>query len=202
MIRAAGLAGLVLALLSACGEGREAAGGPAEGICGVPGLVGAEREPFSDGGACGITRPVSVTRVAGVNLNRPALLSCPAARALDRWVRTSAKPAVGRRGGGLATMRVAASYACRTRNSRPGARISEHAKGNAIDISAFTFANGKTVTVLEGWKGPRRDRRMLRAMHGAACGPFGTVLGPASDRFHRDHFHFDVAGYRVGPYCR
>ncbi|MEM9755898.1 MAG: extensin family protein, partial [Pseudomonadota bacterium] len=25
---------------------------------------------------------------------------------------------------------------------------------------------------------------------------------PESDRFHQDHFHFDVADYRSGPYCR
>jgi len=30
----------------------------------------------------------------------------------------------------------------------------------------------------------------------------GTVLGPEANRFHRDHFHFDTAEYRSGPYCR
>jgi len=39
-------------------------------------------------------------------------------------------------------------------------------------------------------------------MHRAACGPFGTVLGPNADRFHQDHFHFDTARHRSGPYCR
>jgi hypothetical protein len=39
-------------------------------------------------------------------------------------------------------------------------------------------------------------------MHKAACGPFGTVLGPNSNRFHQDHFHFDTARYRSGSYCR
>ncbi len=199
MRRALGIAGLLLAALSACGGGQSETGG---GLCGVPGLVGEERAPFRDGGACGIARPVAVTRVAGVSLSQPALVSCPAARAFERWVRGAAIPAAEARGERLVSMRVAASYACRSRNSRPGARISEHAKGNAIDLSAFTFASGETVTVLEGWNGGRRDRRMLRRMHGAACGPFGTVLGPESDRFHQDHFHLDVAGYRSGPYCR
>lgn len=196
MRRALGAAGLVLALLTGCGQQEETGG-----LCGVPGLVGEERPAFRQG-SCGIARPVSVTRVAGVALSRPALISCPAARALDRWVRGGAIPAARARGNRLATIRVAAGYACRSRNGRPGARISEHARGNAIDLSAFTFASGETVTVLEGWTGERRDRRMLRQMHGAACGPFGTVLGPDSDRFHRDHLHLDVAGYRSGPYCR
>ena len=100
------------------------------------------------------------------------------------------------------SMTVAAHYACRSRNSRRGARLSEHAKGNAIDLSAFTFADGSGVSVLKGWNGAPKDREMLRKMHRSACGPYGTVLGPNSDRFHRDHFHFDVAGYRSGPYCR
>ena len=198
MNRLIGLAAVVLLMLSACGDGRSerSEGG---GACGVPGLV-AEPRPAIKNGACGIARPVAVSRVAGVDLSRPALLSCPAARALDKWVRNGALPASD--GRGLRRMTVAAHYACRTRNSRPGARLSEHAKGNAIDISAFSFSDGSRVSVLEGWNGPRRDRRMLRQMHRSACGPFGTVLGPESDRFHRDHFHFDVADYRSGPYCR
>ncbi len=199
MRRALGIAALLLAALSACVGGH---GETLGGLCGVPGVVGEERAPFRDGGACGIARPVSITRVAGISLSQPALVSCPTVRALDRWVRGAAIPAAEARGERLVSMRVAASYACRTRNSRPGARISEHAKGNAIDLSAFTFASGRTVTVLEGWNGGRRDRRMLRRMHGAACGTFGTVLGPEADRFHRDHLHFDVAGYRSGPFCQ
>ena len=55
--------------------------------------------------------------------------------------------------------------------------------------------------MLDHWSTYRRGR-LLRRLHGGACGPFGTVLGPESDRFHQDHFHFDTASYRSGPYCR
>lgn len=103
-----------------------------------------------------------------------------------------------KRNGGLSSMRVAASYACRARNKRPGAKLSEHAKGNAIDISAFVMRDGRTVTLISHWSGGRNGR-MLREMWKSACGPFGTVLGPNSDRY---HFHFDVARYRNGPFCR
>lgn len=201
MMRAVALGGAVaLAVLSGCGGGNQSDRG---GLCGAPGLVG-ERvaDVNSRNASCGISNPVQVTAVQGITLSQPALMTCDAARALDRWTARGAKPAIGKRGGGIERFEVAAHYACRTRNGRAGARISEHAKGNAIDISGITLADGTLITVLDGWNGVRRDRRALRAMHRAACGPFGTVLGPESDRFHRDHFHFDVARHRGGPYCR
>ena len=54
---------------------------------------------------------------------------------------------------------------------------------------------------------PRKGRDpaqgpLLKQMHKGACGTFGTVLGPNSDRYHRDHFHLDTARHRNGPYCR
>jgi hypothetical protein len=39
-------------------------------------------------------------------------------------------------------------------------------------------------------------------MHRAACGRFGTTLGPGSDGMHEDHLHFDTARHANGPYCR
>jgi hypothetical protein len=56
------------------------------------------------------------------------------------------------------------------------------------------------VTLISGWNG--RDGALLRQAWQGACGPFGTVLGPDADRWHRDHFHFDTARYSSGPYCR
>jgi hypothetical protein len=98
--------------------------------------------------------------------------------------------------GRVVELKVAASYACRPRNNQRGNRISEHGRGNAIDISGFVFSNGKEVSVRGGF-----DRKM-RQVHKAACGIFGTTLGPGSDGFHEDHLHYDVARYRNGPYCR
>ena len=98
------------------------------------------------------------------------------ARALDKWVRETAIPAVGTRGGGLVELTVAAHYACRNRNNRRDARLSEHAKGNAIDISSVVMQDGSRVTVLRGW-GNGADGRLLKKLWRGACGPFGTVLG-------------------------
>jgi len=150
---------------------------------------------------CGLANPVRVTSIDGIRLSPAAILNCTTAKTLTEWVDQSVRPSVGRRGGGLAALKVAASYSCRTRNSRKGARISEHGKGRAIDISGLTLANGQTITVKQGWN-KRRDRRLLSAIRTQACGRFGTVLGPGADRYHRDHFHLDTARYRGGAYCR
>ena len=192
--------GVALLALAACGGGEEEAISTKDASCGVPGLISVPRAPVVEG-ACGIARPVVVTEVAGVALSRPSIMTCGTANALDTWVRESAVPAVGRRGGGLAELTVAAHYACRTRNSQRGARLSEHAKGNAIDISSFVMADGSRVTVFNGWR-KSGDADLLRRLHRSACGPFSTVLGPEADVHHQDHFHFDIAPHRGGPYCR
>ena len=197
----------VLLILPTCARvgnlvGREAAPDlSGDALCGDPAIRGAVVQPLDGAGACGIATPVRVSSVAGVTLSQSALMECSTATALRRWVDDVAKPAVGRRGGGLSGLRVAAHYACRTRNNQPGARISEHGKGRAIDISAITLRDGETITVLDHYGTPLRGR-ILKRLRKGACGPFGTVLGPGSDGFHRDHFHFDTANYRSGPYCR
>ena len=169
-------------------------------MCGVPGLEGERIRDVDGHGSCGIDDPVLVTRVAGVDLSRPTRMTCETASALDIYVRTGAKPVLSTRGGGLERLQVAAGYSCRSRNSQPGARISEHSKGRAIDISAYVLRDGTSLSVLDDWR--NGNAQTMRRLHSAACGPFGTVLGPESDRFHQDHFHFDVARHRGGPYCR
>ena len=150
---------------------------------------------------CGIDQAVRLKSVSGVALSTPATVDCTTAAALKTWVERGMRPAVGQHGGGVSSMRVVASYACRTRNSQKGARISEHGKGRAVDIAGFGLRNGTEISVLRDW-GRGREGKILREMHARACGPFGTVLGPEADRFHRDHFHFDTARYRSGSYCR
>jgi len=201
-----GAAGLLLAVLSGCGSGGSDvsrgtfAGSP--GLCGIPDMYGERIDRIRGEGACGVARPVRITAVGGIALTGArATVNCDTAEALSRWVERAVKPATRRANGGVASMRVAASYSCRTRNSQRGAKLSEHAKGNAIDISSFTFADGTVLTVEDDW-GNGQGGRMLSEMHRKACGPFTTVLGPNADRFHQDHFHFDVEKRRSGTYCR
>lgn len=183
--------------------GRTAARLRAQGaVCGDPEIQGdVIGRVASQVKGCGIAEAVGVRSVSGIALSPRATMDCPTARALKTWVERSAIPAFSGKGGGLKSLRVAAHYACRTRNNRPGGRVSEHGKGRAIDISEFRLTDGTSVSVLAGWGAPS-TREAMQQVHRGACGPFGTVLGPNADRFHQDHFHFDTARYRNGVYCR
>ena len=169
-------------------------------VCSTSELQGDVLGTVDGPGTCGIENAVRVRSVGGVRLSTPATMDCTTARSLLAWVQTGALPAVGGRGGGLTGLRVASHYACRGRNNVAGARLSEHSFGRAIDIAAFQLRDGSEISVLSGWGSGEGDR--LRRMWRAACGPFGTVLGPNANAYHRDHFHFDTARYRAGSYCR
>jgi hypothetical protein len=164
-------------------------------VCGDPSIRGEALAPItSKTQGCGVPDPVKITSVAGVRLSQPATVDCDTARALKSWIERGLEPAYGK--GRVVELQVAGHYICRTRNHRSGAKISEHGRGRAIDISGFTFSNGKTVMVQGNF-----DRTMRKA-HKAACGIFNTTLGPGSDGMHEDHLHFDTARNRRGPYCR
>lgn len=171
-------------------------------VCGDLAIQGTEVGPVRGTlNGCGVIKAVKVREVSGVQLSQHSLMDCVTAKALKRWINAGMKPAVGNTGGGVRQIRVAAHYSCRTRNNQPGAKISEHGRGRAIDISGFVLNDGTVITLLADWRDPRKGR-ILRSMHKSACGAFGTVLGPNANRYHLDHFHFDTARYRSGSYCR
>lgn len=171
-------------------------------VCGINGLRGYHVKRISGQGGCGVKNPVKLTEVDGVKMTREVSIGCNTAKAFYTWVQKGAKPAVGRNGGGLAKVQVIGGYACRNRNSAKNGRLSEHAKGNALDIAGFILKDGTSVSVLRDWRS-RSKGSMLKRMHKTACGPFKTVLGPNANKFHQDHFHFDVAQHRGGgTYCK
>lgn len=145
---------------------------------------------------CGAARPFEMAAAAQgrVQMKPPALLRCPMIPQVDRWVQAVVEPAALRHlGVPLAELKVAASYGCRPVNNQSGGRLSEHGYANALDISKFLLADGRVITVQQGWRGDPRERAFLREVHGGACREFTTVLGPDSDGFHQDHFHLDLA---------
>jgi hypothetical protein len=163
-------------------------------VCGVPGIKGTEiKRITSKVKGCGVEDPVAVTSVSGVRLTQTATVDCSIAKALNSWVDEVAQPAFD---GKLVEMQVAAHYICRGRNNKKGAKISEHGKGRAIDISAFVLSNGKVLTVASNYN------KLMRRIYKAACPYFRTTLGPGSDGYHEDHFHFDTSARSGGSYCR
>lgn len=163
-------------------------------VCGVPAIKGEEIARIkSKVGGCGVEDPVMVTSVAGVRLSQPATVDCSIAQALNSWVDEVAQPAFD---GKLVELQIAAHYICRSRNNVKGAKVSEHGKGRAVDISAFILSNGKVLTVAQDYN------RLLRQIYKAGCSYFKTTLGPGSDGYHEDHFHFDTSARKGGAYCR
>ena len=77
-------------------------------------------------------------------------------------------------------------------NGNSNAHISEHAFGNALDIAAFTLADGRRITVKDGWKGMPEEQGFLRDVQASACRQFTTVLAPGSNVYHYDHIHVDL----------
>jgi len=167
-------------------------------VCGNPAIRGETIPPVqSRVKGCGIDDPVKVTSVSGISLSQPAEIDCDTAIALNQWVNDGLKPAFGRTE--VVQLLIAGSYACRPRNNQRGNKISEHGRGKAVDIEGFVLANGARITVARNW---RHDySKPIKAAHRAACGIFGTTLGPGSDGHHEDHMHFDTAAHRSGAYC-
>jgi len=131
--------------------------------------------------------------VGPVELKPTATLACPIVSALDRWLADAVQPSAQRWfGQPVAEIRQISAYSCRGMNGQPGARISEHAFGNALDIASFVLADGRKITVKDGWRGSPEEQGFLHDVQGAACEQFTTVLAPGSNRFHYDHIHVDL----------
>lgn len=148
-------------------------------------------------GICGLKKPFKVTALAGgsVALKSPGTLGCPMIASLDKWVSDVVQTsAMARFGQPVVEISSVHTYGCRSINHRPGARLSEHAFGNAIDLGVFKLASGQEVKIVRDWtRGDAASQAFLRDLHAGACDHFTTVLGPGSDMFHYNHFHFDLA---------
>ena len=138
-------------------------------------------------------------RCTPVTVTPTATLACPMVSELDRWIATAVQPAAMRWfGSPVVEIRQISAYSCRGMNGNPRASISEHAFGNALDIASFTLADGRTITVKNGWRGCPEEQGFLRDVQAAACDRFSTVLAPGSNVYHYDHIHVDLMRRRDG----
>jgi hypothetical protein len=131
--------------------------------------------------------------IGPVTVKPAATLACPIVSALDQWMTESVQPAAMRWfGQPVVAIKQISAYSCRGMNGNPNAHISEHAFGNALDIAAFTLADGHTISFVRGWHGTPEEQGFLHDVQGAACRRFTTVLAPGSNRFHYNHMHVDL----------
>ena len=168
--------------------------------------------PAIDGpGICGLTTPLKITRLMDgrVELNTEQTIGCPMAAAMEQWLAEVVQPsAMARFGQPVVKVSSMGAFSCRPIDNIRGAKLSEHAFGNAIDIGGFRLADGHEIVVVKAWtKGDEQEKAFLREAHAGACGYFTTVLGPGSDSFHYNHIHVDLAAHgstKTGPrrYCK
>jgi len=149
---------------------------------------------------CGLSNAVEVSG-SSVALSRDFTATCPLTVAWALFERHVLLPAA-REHLGQEVVRVVhfGTYACRNINHRASGRRSEHATANAIDIGGFVLADGRQITVKDGWAGgSAREEAFLHALRDGGCRFFDVVLGPDYNEAHHDHFHFDMGSYRA---CR
>jgi hypothetical protein len=156
-----------------------------------------------DAPGCNKLGTVQLSSLAGDNthfgVSNIGPVSCPVARAFSDWARfgvdRAARQILGSRLSRIETM---GSYACR--NVAGTERLSAHARAEAIDVSGFVLEDGRRIDLKRDWHGgPPAVREFLRVVHSSACKRFGTVLGPAFNDAHADHFHLEGTGPK---FCR
>ena len=123
-----------------------------------------------------------------VSVKPAAILRCTMASAIADWIRTDIAPLAAGLGSQISVLDNFDSFECRGRNRVVGAQLSEHGRANALDVRAFKFADGRSISLTD-----RTVARELRenVLH-SACARFSTVLGPGSDWYHEDHIHLDL----------
>jgi hypothetical protein len=165
------------------------------------GAVFVEHDPLSDPAGCSAPHPITVTKLTrDIAIEPEAVLNCAMAEAASKFVADVVAPAAKSDfGSALKSVYHESAYVCRSRNGT--GKLSEHAFANALDIGAFTLADGRRIDVRKSEDDKQAD--FLSRIRSAACGPFKTVLGPGTNADHEFHFHFDLQPRRNGgTYCR
>jgi hypothetical protein len=137
--------------------------------------------PVRDGAECGTPAPMQLVSIGSspqVAFSPPPSLTCDMIAAVHKWMQGDVQ-AAARKHLGAPVVRVAtmSSYSCRNAYGRAKGRLSEHGRMNAIDIGAFTTADGRTAMVLADWgpnareiaaKAAEEQRRVAAAAEAAA----------------------------------
>ncbi|MGQ0483793.1 MAG: extensin-like domain-containing protein [Hyphomicrobiales bacterium] len=152
--------------------------------------------PVSNG-SCLVDVPVRLHAVPAprgrVVLPDKPILNCRFARQFALWLSDAGAAVVAAQmNTPLAKVSTGPGYECRGRNGDGSAKLSEHAFGNAVDITTIATADGRTIQISDAIVTTSPAFNLLRGLRTTACGYFSTVLGPGADAAHASHFHFDM----------
>jgi hypothetical protein len=167
-------------------------------------IVGQTMASVVGPGGCGIISPVQIEAIiltdgSRVAISPPAVMRCSLAASVADWVRDDLAPAITLNGDRLVKIDGVGAYECRGRDNVAGAKLSEHAKGNAMDLHALVTQSGKTYTVKpSGGAEPAGRSALMALIKSTACKSFMTVLGPGSDSSHAEHLHVDLLERKGG----
>jgi hypothetical protein len=156
---------------------------------------------FEASAQCHIRPQVSVRQVGLAGI-KPLNTRCQTALRMAMWERYGIQPAARRHyGQEVKEILHFSSYNCRAIRTASGGsgRMSTHATADAVDISGFVLADGRRVTLLQGWNGSPEDIAFFREVRDSACAWFRVTLGPDYNRLHADHFHLQHTGFGL---CR
>ncbi|MGZ2487209.1 hypothetical protein ACVITL_005794 [Rhizobium pisi] len=158
---------------------------------------------IDEGDGCGIEHPIKINALLpGVSLGG-AIMRCKTATSLAHWLKNTVQPALdaAKPGRKIAGIIPGTTFACRLRNSASSGPISEHARGNALDVAAFKLDDGETMEMKPRWDDHTIEGAFQKAATAGACLYFTTVLAPGSDASHEKHLHVDIKdrenGYRI-----
>jgi hypothetical protein len=165
-------------------------------------IIGEALAPIDDKGGCIIAAPLRVDAVvlannAKVVLSPAVIMRASLASVVADWVREDLASAIAK-GDRLISIEGAGGYECRSRDRIAGAKLSEHATGNALDLHALRTANGKFFVIAASKEDSDEVKAFRALVKKTACKRFATVLGPGADRFHAEHLHVDLAVRRNG----
>lgn len=120
-------------------------------------------------------------------------MSCGLAASLHMWERHVVIPAAERiLGQKVDRIETLGSYSCRRVNSASEGRWSQHATGDAVDISGFRLEDGTRVMIKDAFGKDTSQGRFLREVRDKGCSLFSTTLSPDYNKLHADHLHFDM----------
>lgn len=146
---------------------------------------------------CRVSSPVSlsaINRPSGhIQMTTRMLNKCDFALQFSQWMADVVNPLAQQHlGSAIVSVRSGPGFVCRRRNNSSTGKLSEHALGNAIDISGFALGNGTDFNINLPKNLTAKEARFLDALRKTACGYFTTVLGPGSNPAHATHLHLDM----------